>query len=55
MLDINYDDMDIAAYLEAQVDMKVKVPVAIEGFFNLTYEDDTHNTLENTTIKVVKY
>ena len=47
--------MDIDGYLEAQVDMKVKVPVAIEGSFNLTYEDDTNKTLANTTIKVVQF
>ena len=47
--------MDINAYLEAQVDMKVKVPVDIAGRFELDYKDETHNTLANTTIKVVQF
>ena len=44
--------MDIYGYLEASVDMKIKVPVAIAGSFEIEYKDDVINNLNNTSITV---
>ena len=55
MLDIDYDVMDIDGYLEASVDMKIKVPVAISGYFKINYTDDVKNTLDQTRIKASKF
>merc|ERR1711874_923627 len=47
---IDYDKMDIEAFLKAEVDMKIKVPVDIKGSFELEYKDDFVDNLRNTTI-----
>ena len=44
--------MDIEAFLDAEVDMKIKVPVDIKGSFELEYKDDFVDNLRSTTITV---
>ena len=44
--------MDIEAFLKAEVDMKIKVPVDIKGSFELEHKDDFVDNLRSTTITV---
>ena len=44
--------MDIDGHLWAKVDMKIKVPVKIEGSFTMNYTDDLVSQMNETTIRV---